>query len=559
MLILSYGQVNKYMLNTLKKIIKTREFQILTAVFIFGLVLRLFNMWDNILIAYDQGRDGQRIYDIIYNHDFKLVGPETDIQGIFNGPIFYYLLVVIYGITGFDLNVSTVFFVLFNLTCVYMLYKIAVILFKNKNIGYIAAFLWAVSYEQISFARFISNASLMAPSSMLMFLGLAIYIFQKKNYGLIVSALGYALAIHFNFYLIYLGILYPILYFIYRPKIDIKSTGISVGLLGVLLSPFLLAEIKFKFLGINSLFKYLQNESGRAANSNVFGHWWTTYSHKVYEALSTYFFTLEYVPILIIFAITLVAAWFVIKEKKSLVFLYIWIFSTAPLFIFQSGVLSRPVINSTIFGAYCVLFAIVLAYLLSKKFFYAGGIIALLFFASNLKMFASEDFIPRKLFFQENMLYAHEKQLMDYTYQQVGEKPFSICAVTNPLFVNSLWSFLYSSYGKPEYGYVPFWSGQLQTLNTTFLPYAKERQKIRFLIIEPNGLSTDVVQTTIYAEDKDSILLEEKMFGNLRVQKRQLTEGKDENRDSQNLSERDRMLMKGRLENDPRYWCNNIY
>jgi hypothetical protein len=66
-------------------------------------------------------------------------------------------------------------------------------------------------------------------------------------------------------------------------------------------------------------------------------------------------------------------------------------------------------------------------------------------------------------------------------------------------------------------------------------------------------------QQFIYAEDKDSILLEEKMFGNLRVQKRQLTEEKDLTRDTQKLTDNERMLMKGRIENDPRYWCNNIY
>ncbi|MGH7246299.1 MAG: hypothetical protein ACREGI_05215, partial [Candidatus Levyibacteriota bacterium] len=79
-----------------KKLFGKKELIFLFAIFLFGFLLRIYNLHDNIIFGYDQARDAQRIFGIITLQNFKLVGPETDIPGVFNGPLFYYLLAPVY-------------------------------------------------------------------------------------------------------------------------------------------------------------------------------------------------------------------------------------------------------------------------------------------------------------------------------------------------------------------------------------------------------------------------------------------------------------------------------
>jgi hypothetical protein len=86
----------------MKEFIEKHALLIVFIIFIFALILRSNNLWNNILFTYDQGRDAQRIAGIVSLKDFKLVGPETDIPGVFNGPLFYYLLAPVYAVANFN-------------------------------------------------------------------------------------------------------------------------------------------------------------------------------------------------------------------------------------------------------------------------------------------------------------------------------------------------------------------------------------------------------------------------------------------------------------------------
>jgi hypothetical protein len=52
-----------------------------------ALFLRLNNL-GRISFSYDQARDAFFAQDIL-NGDLKIVGPPTDIQGVFHGPLYY--------------------------------------------------------------------------------------------------------------------------------------------------------------------------------------------------------------------------------------------------------------------------------------------------------------------------------------------------------------------------------------------------------------------------------------------------------------------------------------
>ena len=62
---------------------------------VIGLFFRFYNLDDRLYFIYDQGRDALQIERLI-SGDFTLVGPSTGINGLFLGPLWYYL-----GIPGY--------------------------------------------------------------------------------------------------------------------------------------------------------------------------------------------------------------------------------------------------------------------------------------------------------------------------------------------------------------------------------------------------------------------------------------------------------------------------
>ena len=82
---------------------------------------------------------------------------------------------------------------------------------------------------------------------------------------------------------------------------------------------------------------------------------------------------------------------------------------------------------------------------------------------------------------------------------------------------------VYKIYGEKTYGYLPAWSGPTQTHGKNFFEYDTQHVPTRFLIIEPsNQYPSFVPGITEYAESSVSQLVEEKLFGELRVQYRTL-------------------------------------
>lgn len=525
---------------------------ILITIFISGLFIRSYNLEDNIIFAYDQARDAQRVFDILSAHDLKIVGPETDIPGVFNSPLLYYLLGIIFFLFNYNLNIAALFFILINLLMVFALYYISVILFKEKNIGLIAAFLWILSYEFFSFSRYISNASLMIIGSIILFLGLAILIFKKKNYGLTISVLGLALAVHSNIYLIYLIILYPVYYFIYHFKLSIKTIFLNFILLCGLLGTFVIAELKFKFIGITSLLHY---GSGQKL-VDVFERF-SKYFQKLSEFLYLSFFSFNNFLALLIFIIFLVLVYKVEKRRLQLIFLFVWIFSTLPLYAFSSGVLNVHVVNTTIFGAVTILFALSIYYFLkNKKYFTIGIVLIMLIIIGNYRLLAADNFKGVEMFGGKPFLLSEEKKVIDYTYKAAKNKKYSVCAVTTPLFVNSLWSYLYFWYGKEKYGYMPYWTGQKQVQNKSLIPYADKKYDTRFLIIQSDAPDY-AIKATILMEDQISTIEESRKIGETIVQKRKRNKN-SKFIDSQGLDQNEINHIQSVIKNNPRFYCDNI-
>lgn len=551
-----------YLSKVMSFISQRRVFFLLLIILALGIFLRIFHLWDTVIFAYDQARDAQRIMGIISLQHFKLVGPETDIPGVFNGALFYYLLAPFYLLSHFNPNGPAIGVAVINILGALLIFYTAKVLFENKYIGVLAAFFWAISYEQIAYSHYISNSSFMGISSLIFFLGCALYFIKKKDFGLPLSAIGLGLAANFNFYLLYLGIFYVILASLFRRKHSIKAIVFGLIILGILLSPFGLAELQFKFATTKAMIHYIfhQGSSGQGLGAIVGDG--TRYLTRITDAIYFSYFSFNTYLAFFLLGFFVVYTFLMGKERKSLYFLYIWVFSTLPLFIFHSGVLTVEVINSSIQGALAILMAIGIWILFkTRKTLVIGAALLGLIVISNALLLIQADFVPNNFFVSEPMTIGAEKQVIDYTYREAGGEPFSICALTNPLLINTVWGYLYNWYGKEKYGYLPYWAGWRQDISESLLPYDIKHVKLRFLIKEPIvGITFEAPQAFVYMEDNTSILLGQQNFGGIIVQKRKLQNGTNRKFiDTQGLTDEQAKELKRFTEASPYYSCYNTY
>jgi len=535
-----------------KNAILNKYFFLLLGFFIIGFVIRIYNLHDNFFFGYDQARDFQRLSTINIKN-LKLLGPETYIPGLFNSPLYYYFLLPFYVVFHGNPNAVIILLILFNLSTIFILYIFAAYVFNNKKIGLISTLLWAISFEQINFSRHLSNASLMGTFTTIYFLGLGLFFIKKNKYGLLLSIVGLSLAVHMNIYLIYLAILYPILYFIYQPKLTIKTIIMYGAIFSGLLSTFIVAEIKFKFMGIKSLLLYASSQQVASVSiiDNV-----SNFIQKYTETIYYSFFSINYFWAFLFF-IFLVYFSSKMFPKKTFLFLIICSFSTLPLFSYKSSILETAIINSSIFGIITIMIASGTYYFLRRKFTFIIGILflgAIIFSNFNLYFKDNFNFINRLSF--QPMILKEEKQALDYIYQSSNDKQFSVCAITNPLFVNTIWSYLFYWYGKVKYSYLPTWSGQKQYYIESLIPYDNSHFQTRYLIVEPMiGIPDIAKKATIYSEDQISILEDEKKFGEIIIQKRKLEKNKLLLSDTQKLTPEEITSIKITQKIDPRYTC----
>jgi len=542
----------------MKNFIEKHALLIICLLFVAGLILKSFNLRDNIIFGFDQGRDAQRIADIISFKHFKLVGPETNIPGVFNGPLFYYLLAPVYAASRFDPNFVALFMLSMNAISVFLLYYFSQVLFRNKTLGVIAGFLWTISYEQANYARLISNASLMEIFTLVFFLGLALYFLKEKDVGLPLSIIGFSIAVQLNFYLIYLALFYLLGFIFFRRKsIGIKNILISTGLFILFFSYFIVGEFRWNFLTIRSLLGFINNQKNYLTVTDSLSKYLQSFVGPIYNS----FFSFNLFIGFLITVSFIIYSYFAIKDKKALLFFYLCLFCTLPLFGFTSGVLNGEIVNGPILPLYTILFAFGIAYLLSlNRYWFFGLIILLALIASNANLFISSHFTDSTMFNERELILKDEKSAIDYTYKYSDGKPFSICAATGPLFVNTLWGYLYHWYGLTKYGYLPFWSGQKQTGSENLLPYDVNHVQNRYFIIEQTGIvPRKSLMGMIYLEDNTSRLGEIRQFGNITVEKRTLQPLPRVFMDTQQLTQSDISQLKTLFKQESRYTCYNNY
>ncbi len=511
---------------------KRNTIAILFYIFVLAFLLRVLYLPQNALsFYYDQARDAFIVKQIL-SGDLKILGPPSSAQGLFHGVLYYYVLAPAYWL-GAGNPVFVAYWIAFlNSVTVFVIYYFTYLLTKKRAAGFLGAFLFAISFEASQYATWLSNPALAVLSVPLIYLGLWMWLKEKKALGPVISAIGLGVSIQAEVFLAHHIIPIAIWLWIEKKNLLKKDVIKFITILGIILSSLILAEIKFGFKGFSGIASLLSGEDmwvrGKDIGDyiilylNQIGH---TFSDSLLPSYSGYGGALGIG--LLWYALS---TWNKKKRKITLTWQpFLLSYFLAHLLIVSLGDIGTPHLSAGIGVAIITLAAIVLSLSWPKRKWLVTLIFVAILFSNITAIFSENKKGQAAFTIQKDMILSNQLKALDYTYQKADGDAFSINTLTVPLWVNTTWSYLYNWYGLKKYGYLPEWQGrdQVGQLGNN-LPKASEDTKLHFFIKEPpQGLLKFHQETEAQAEEARSKLVEEVGFGDLMVQQRIMKESNE--------------------------------
>ena len=496
---------------------------LLIAIFILAFFLRTMFLQNSVLtFGYDQARDALIAKQII-SGDIKIQGPPSSQPGLYHGVLYYYLLAPSYLIGNGSPIVTAYYLAFLNSLAVVIVFLIAKKATDNTKIALLSSFLFAISFESTQYATWLSNPTIAIWTVPLMYLGLWIWIHPNKNYkdilGPILTSIGLGLSVQAEIFLIYHIV--PLLFWlaIYKKEITKKSLLIFSCVFTLVIFTLILCEFKFGFNSLTAIKSLAETGGGNLAYAKSVGDYLILYLNQIGRifAFNTYPGNIGYGgTVIIILGIYSLVNW---KKNIYPTFLAIWLFSH--LSVVTVGGTSTPFLMVGIGPAVSLILAFYIYKLFTKNAVFAFLILLLVIYG-NISYIFSQNKLGSTLFsIQKDMLLSKQIAAIDYTYKLADGKPFSINSLTSPLWINIVWTYLYKWYGEKTYGYLPSWHGKDQVGQLDSLERIENPLDESFLVLEPMaGIPTRYLEETIGEENVDTVVVEEKNFGEIIVQSR---------------------------------------
>ncbi len=238
----------------------------------------------NYLFLIDQGRDMLGVKGIVFDHHLTLIGPYTSLGGVFQGPIYYYLLSIFTFLSKGDPWTSVLCMLLISIATLLVVY-VFMSKFFGKTTALITLFLFCISPEAVAAATYSWN-----PHPM--WLIITTYIFltyltisKSPKYHLFLWPV-LALSFHFQAALGVFLSLGTFLYFIIFERKNLISKNFFLGLLFglVFFLPQIIFDLRHNFLMSSSVVDaILGNDRGL-----FFGKEGTTFN-RISDHLSAFY------------------------------------------------------------------------------------------------------------------------------------------------------------------------------------------------------------------------------------------------------------------------------
>lgn len=464
------------------KLYKPKVFYMVTffVFFLLGFFLRAQEVLsNNYLFLLDMGRDMLAVKGIIYDFHPTLIGPYTSLAGVFQGPLYYYLIAIpSFILKGNPLGPLILMLIISLLSVILAFY------FSKKYFGIVSglfiALLFSVSPEAIAASTYTWN-----PHPMWLLIVLFTFLFYRllngneKLHLFVWPVIG--LMFHFEAALgFFIGITSLLLsLIILRKQLLVRHFLIGICICSLTFSPLVLFDLRHEFLMTKSVITLLKggNESLFVKGESL-GFFDLTINHAN-TFISNYIsgfpklFNFNYTHV-ILFIGTILSFIYTRKNKKlqpfysyyKMYFAFLSIFLVLLLFYpyplrywfftgFQTFHIIAVGISFALLWRYKIGKIIILLLLIKLLFYSIAQIDKLYFNPPNDGGFAK---VRGKL------------SAIEYIYKDSGGKDFNFLIFTPPVLTDA-YDYLVWWYGSRNYNYIP----------------GKEKAGVFYLLIEPDG------------------------------------------------------------------------
>ena len=247
-----------------------KTYLILFLIFILALLARLIFIPQNFLFGFEQGRDAQIAQDIIHLRKLTLIGPKTDIAGIFHGVWYYYILSIFYIIGNGSPLISLIFLIVLNSLTTIILYFSTFEITGSKKISLLSSLIFALSFNAIIYARWLSNVSPSIFFSSIFFYMLIKYIKEEKMKYWILLIASFCFLFHFELLNgLYGGFLLLVLLILLRYKVTLSRFLLAAGIFMVINFPFIFFDLRHQGILSKSILGYLIKPEHKEVKGNI--------------------------------------------------------------------------------------------------------------------------------------------------------------------------------------------------------------------------------------------------------------------------------------------------
>lgn len=249
---------------------------LLVGILLLAAFLRLYRIADYMTFLGDEGRDVLVAYNILHGHP-TLLGPTASVGGFFLGPIYYYFMAPFLWLFNYNPVGPAVMVAFFGAATVFLIYKVGSEFF-NKTVGIVAAFLYSISPLVIAYSRSSWNPNLMPFFSLLTLYLIYKAVKSNKIKLFILSGFVFGITMQLHYLALFLGVIvavYMLLYsFVFTrknilPMLIKQYTYTYVGFV-VGWSPFLVFEIRHRFINIIRIFNFIFHSGDTGSDAHFF-------------------------------------------------------------------------------------------------------------------------------------------------------------------------------------------------------------------------------------------------------------------------------------------------
>ena len=395
----------------------------LALILLISIFFRTYQIIERLDFAHDGDLASWIVKDIVVNHHFRLIGQLTTADGIFIGPLYYYLIIPFYLLFNMDPTGAIIPVILMGVLTTFSYYFVFSKLY-NQKVGLIAAFFQAVLISMITFDRRIVPST---PTNLWSIWLFYVVIMLVRGRQFVLTILGGLVGFIWN---IHVALAPALLAVIPAMVLNFKFPKLKyiLGFFLILIItsiPLIFFETRHHFSQTLSLINNFSRNHGGGSGLDKFN----LLTIKMGQATDSLFFSPQnfFLDEKRIFLILLLLSAFILPKFKlitwkELVVLFTWIFGVVAFFTLSSSPVSEyyfASVNVILIG----FVSICLSYFFQKKWGkYLVLLLLLIILIKNFWYMTHENFY--------HFGYLERKEIVDYIQKDALKKGYPCVAIS---------------------------------------------------------------------------------------------------------------------------------